>query len=116
MSFISVETVKAVVLLFFAILLFIVSFRINKKNKYKSYKTKIAFITLILIAIPFIEAYSLKSNMELNFKQFISGRSFICINNNFHSYKVSKDNGWNKEGIYFNKDSLLVRADKCEEQ
>ena len=122
LEFISFETVKALVLLAFALFVLLASFSVGKKSYSKdeqnlglAFKRAIPFIVVGLISVPFIEAYNLESDAKKNLNSFTKGKSFICKGKDKNDYIVNQKNGWSKYGIYFIKDSLLIRADKCEE-
>jgi hypothetical protein len=115
LAFINYETVKAFGLLFFAILILTASFRINSKEKKRDYKRILIVIALVFATLPFMEAYNKQSDAQTNLQNFKRGNSFICNAGDNNSYRVSKKDGWTIENIYFIKDSLLIRADKCKE-
>jgi hypothetical protein len=70
----------------------------------------------ILAAIPLMEAHGLYSDAKKNMRNLSKGTVFICRGYDDNSYMVSKSGGWGTYDIYFIKDSLLIRADKCEEK
>lgn len=119
LDFISVDTVKGLIMLFLSILILIFSIMSGKNNKDKSTskdgKTVFSIFVLGLIITPFIEAYNLQQDAILNQQHFKSNSSFICHAKDNNDYKVSKKSLWSIDDIYFIKDSLLIRADKCEE-
>ena len=121
LEFISVDTVKGLVILFLTILMLMFSIMSgSKSDKYEksaSRGEKIIFniFVLGLVLMPFVEAYNLQQDVTLNQQHFKSNSSFICKAKDNNDYKVSKKNLWSIDDIYFTKDSLLIRADKCEE-
>ena len=48
-----------------------------------------------------------------NINKINVGKSLKCRDNN-SLYLVSKKNAWLVDDIYFTKDSLLIRADRCD--
>ena len=109
LEFINYETVSKLILLFFSILLVIRSFKLRTKGI-------LSVIVAVLIGISFMEAYNTQSNAKINLQRFKSAHSFICKAGDHNIYRVSQKDNWNIDGIYFIKNSLLIRADKCEEQ
>ncbi len=74
------------------------------------------FLVLFFISLPFIEAYINQTTAKKNLIHFSNGESFICEGGDFNKYSVSSKNGWSRDKNYFTKDSLMIRADKCEER
>lgn len=74
------------------------------------------FVALVFISIPFIDADNSQTTAKNNLMRFSNGKSFICEGSNSNKYSVSSKNGWSRDKNYFIKDSLLIRADRCEEQ
>ena len=114
LAFINYETVKSLIILLFAILLFIALLQSNTKHTNKKYRATIAIIVPIFIIITLVEALITQSNAQTNLQNFTHGNSFICRGNDNNQYRVIKKDGWSIENSYFLKDSLLIRADKCE--
>ena len=121
-EFIDIEIIKAVIILFFASGLLILSFRIDfhakerqsatKKRSYEKYYW-LAYIAL-LASIPFFKANSAKKDAEANIKSFKSAKVLRCSTQS-NQYRVSKKDGWQRDKYFFIKDSLMIRADKCKE-
>jgi len=65
---------------------------------------------MVLIGLIISEMYA-KENIA-NFKK---GVALHCKVNQT-DYKVLKESGWELDGIYFIKDALMIRVDKCEER
>ena len=74
------------------------------------------FVALVFITFPFIAADSYQTTAKNNLVRFINGKSLICGEQDSNKYSVSSKNGWSRDKNYFIKDSLLIRADRCEEQ
>ncbi|MDD2358307.1 MAG: hypothetical protein PHX13_10395 [Thiovulaceae bacterium] len=55
----------------------------------------------------------IKSTIESNIAQFKKGTIFICRGVDSNRYRVSNKE-WQLEDDTFIKDSLMIRADKCE--
>ena len=74
------------------------------------------FVALVFISLPFIAADSYQTTAKNNLVRFSNGKSMICEGKDSNKYSVSSKNGWSRDKNYFIKDSLLIRADECEEQ
>ena len=85
----------------------------NPKNKGKR-NAKSKIIIPILLMIPFLAAYISHSTAIETIGKFKRGITFQCKQFDMN-YLVSKEEKWRVEGVYFTKDSLLIRADNCEE-
>jgi len=79
---------------------------------------KLFFISVVLffLSLPFIAADSYQTTANNNLMHFSNGGSFICEGEDSNKYSVSSKNGWSRNKNYFTKDSLLIRADRCEEK
>jgi len=92
----------------------------DKRNKERAPSTGVKlfflFVVLFFIALPFIEADIDQSTAKENLMRFSNGGSFICQGSDSNKYSVSSKNGWSRDKNYFTKDSLMIRADKCEER
>lgn len=88
------------------------------KEQTPSAGVKLFFIFLVLffIALPFVEADIDQTTAKNNLKRFSNGGSFICTGSDSNKYSVSSKNGWSRDKNYFTKDSLMIRADRCEER
>ena len=73
-------------------------------------------IVIFIVWIGF-ESYSVFSTNRTannNIQHFKANKAIQC-NSGFHNtYKVSLKNNWKLDGNYFIKDSLMIRAEKCE--
>ena len=74
------------------------------------------FVALVFISLPFIAADSYQTTAKNNLMRFTNGKSLICGGQDSNKYSVSSKSGWGRDKNYFQKDSLLIRADRCEEQ
>jgi len=74
------------------------------------------FAALFFISLPFIDADNSQSTAKNNLIRFTNGAKLICEGKDANKYSVSSKNGWSRDKNYFQKDSLLIRADRCEEQ
>jgi len=120
-EFISIETIKAVVVLMFsATLLFagVYSAKRGKKEEGYTFNIKLSFaiVILICISLPFIEADNSQTTARNNLISFNNAKQLMCEGKDSNTYSVSRKNGWSREKNYFTKDSLLIRADQCEEE
>jgi len=74
------------------------------------------FAALFFISLPFIDADNSQSTAKDNLMRFSNGAKLICKGEDSNKYSVSSKSGWSRDKNYFQKDSLLIRADRCEEQ
>ena len=73
-------------------------------------------ITIAAILSIFVVAYISEQDAMSNIIAMNKHhRIFQCTNNN-NLYRVSKKDGWGVDGFYFIKDSLMIRADMCEQR
>ena len=87
----------------------------NKKKRFaisNTMKTVMAAIAML----PIMQCYYLSRDAEFNLSAFKNNKTFICKNSDSNTYQVSQANGWKTEKNYFLKDSLMIRADRCEVQ
>lgn len=108
-EYIDFEIVKAVVFLIATLYLLLASTR-RKSSVAKYYH----FTALLAISSIFIIAYMSEQESIHNIRVFNQGARLECNTNN-NLYRVSKQDAWEIERNYFIKESLMVRADKCEE-
>lgn len=121
LEFIDIELVKGLLFLLITGSVTILSFSANnekQKNHHKDVsKNNEKFYWLlfigILIVIPFIDAKFSMSKAEQNIQNFKGIKVLRCIKKDSR-YRVSKIDGWEVDGLYFVKDSLMIRADICE--
>jgi len=74
------------------------------------------FVVLFFISLPFIDADNSQTTAKENLMRFTNGAKLICEGEDSNKYSVSSKNGWSRDKNYFQKDSLLIRADRCEEE
>ena len=74
------------------------------------------FVALVLISFPFIDADNSQTTAKENLMRFTNGKSLMCEGEYSNKYSVSSKSGWSRDKNYFIKDSLMIRADKCEER
>lgn len=114
LDFFSGESLKAVILLLIAASLLYASISSHTRGKKRErLKRYFLLFALLLLTLPFIEAYIAQSDVKSNQTSFTNGASFICKESKDKSYSVSKKELWSIKEIYFSKDSLLIRADRC---
>jgi len=77
-------------------------------------KEKFKWSILAIFALPLLEAYSSMGTAKENISEFKEDGTLKCHIESFN-YVVSKEDKWRVKGYYFTKDSLLVRADSCDE-
>ena len=78
------------------------------------------FLFGVIYLLMFSSAYDSYSDAKSNMKYFLDNKTLICFSggglyNSATRYSVSKEEGWELQKNYFKKESLLIRADKCEE-
>jgi hypothetical protein len=69
----------------------------------------------------FYTAYDAYSDAKSNLCYFQEGNTLVCFSGggmytSANRYSVSKEQRWQMQKNYFKKDSLMIRADKCEHQ
>ena len=105
-EYLNFDLIKATIFLFIPISLLIFS---RKANISQNLKILLVFLMSIVLA----EAYYSYSSALENIQSAKDGSHLKCsIGDN--NYKVSMKDGWKVDENYFLKDSLLIRADKCE--
>jgi len=75
----------------------------------------------LLMLLLFYNAYSTYNDVKNNIRYFKDNNNLICFSGgglytSANKYSVSKQEGWHRQKNYFKKESLLIRADKCELQ
>lgn len=103
------------IILFLYIGIYILSLE-KKQTKQKGRKSNKfpLFIIVMVLAAPLLLSSYTKSNILENLKVFNYAKSLKCSNFS-NSYIVSKESGWEISEDSFLKDSLLIRADKCDQ-
>ena len=114
LEYLDLELFKALLFLFVVIVTGY-AFELKEVNQ-KDYKGKVFFMALVFMFIWFLNALYTKNSIEKNIADFVNGQVFICKGGDENNYKVGKVKGWRVENTYFIKDSLLIRADRCEER
>lgn len=70
-------------------------------------------IIVVILLIPILEGYNLSNDAKSNIHYFQTAKTLTCKNLS-GKYQISQINGWKVHRNYFIKDSLMIRADKCE--
>jgi len=121
-QFIDLELIKALFMFSLVLVLIGPSFSTGKKKKSKQLQSSkkssakyywFAYV-LFIAAVIFFQADSSMTQAKENIKEFRGAKVLRCTNDS-STYRVSKQDGWEVDGFYFIKDSLMIRADKCEE-
>lgn len=117
LEFISIETLKAVVVLMLAVALFYGALYSGKraKEKKRSLKTFYLILFTLFVTLPLVDAYNTQINVKSKLQSFARGSTLICKGNDEKNYSVSKKEQWSIKSFCFSKESLLIRADRCEE-
>jgi len=64
----------------------------------------------------FVVAYISEQDAIDNTTTMLKHNRVLQCKNNKNLYRVSKKDGWSVDGFYFIKDSLMIRADMCEQR
>ena len=90
---------------------------------YQLFKHEKYFLALfgLLIVTKLYGDYATICDAKENIEYFKAGKSFICssgggLYTSANKYSVSEEEEWSIQKDYFKKDSILIRADKCELQ
>ena len=87
---------------------------VSMDNKKKNYDSKLIIFVIVLMNL--YNPYSTQQSALENINSFNQGEILIC-NVNDLKYKVLLLDEWHiVDEYYFNKDSILLRADMCEVQ
>jgi len=119
-QFIDSELIKALFLLSLILVFLVPSFSTQKKKSKQLQSSKkssakyywFAYL-LFITALIFFQADSSMTQAKENIKLFRGVKVLRCTNDG-SKYRVSKQDGWEVDGFYFIKDSLMIRADRCE--
>ncbi len=113
-AFIDQQMVVAVIILIGAIYLLYGSMRLDKSNPVNiNYFHAMAITAIISI---FIVGFSSEQDAIANTIAMQKHHKILECKNNNNLYRVSKEDGWSVDGLYFIKDSLMIRADMCEQR
>jgi len=79
----------------------------------------VKYLALMIAILYFLHSYEKYSETKENKEFFKNEKLLKCFSggglySEANKYRVSKKNGWSLEGDYFTKDSLMIRANKCE--
>jgi len=79
----------------------------------------VKYLVLMIAIFYFLHSYEKYSETKENKEFFKNEKLLKCFSggglySESNKYRVSKKNGWSLEGDYFTKDSLMIRANKCE--
>ena len=95
--------------------IFVVLIFIRSKDEGSGFFTML----FIMYGLLFYDAYSVSSNRDKTLSAFKNDKALKCttgggLYSSATQYKVSKDDGWSIDGVYYTKDSLMVAQKKCE--
>jgi len=82
--------------------------------KNKNRKSGIRWVYIFIISIPIITAFFTQIEADENMAHFKRGGVLKCKTGENY-YLISKDEQWNLKDNFFTKESLLIRADMCDE-
>ena len=98
-----------------ASLLLLISVGLLLNAKKKSNKNwELRLLLLFAILLPFYYSYDISSRVVENIQSIKNGNKLLCVAG-LVSYKVSTKDGWSIDKNYFIKESVLIRADMCED-
>jgi len=72
----------------------------------------LSLMILFAITLPIVESSGIKSSIEKNVNLFNKNQTLKCFSLS-NQYLVSKNLSWSLFEDSFTKDSILLRADKC---
>ena len=115
-EFLDHEIIVATIMLFFSFFVLDASWHAKKKGSQRKVKRVkgIGWAYIVIMASPFIGSYILMLDAQESIRRFKSNVTLKCMSEEV-PYLVSKEEKWKVKGVYFTKESLLLRADKCEE-
>jgi len=113
-TFIDLDMIKAVMLLILIIYTLYGSLSLDGSKP--SLLKVIHAIAITAIISIFVVAYNNKENAQENTNAFAKNNTVLECTNNNNLYRISQKDGWNVDGLYFIKDSLMIRADMCEQR
>ena len=108
-------------LLILSAILFFVFYRDYKKNKEQELPNTLnKFILTILVIMNIVSPLFTQMDANTNMRCFKGSECALkcdSVQGMFASteYRVSKKESWTLEDNYFIKDSIMIRADRCEE-
>ena len=102
---------QEIIVLFILLTLLTGLFRSTRKS---SINWDLRFLLLFAISLPFLLVYYQNSIGLENIQSIKNGNKLKCIAG-LNSYRVSTQDGWSIDKNYFVKESVLIRADKCED-
>lgn len=92
-------------------------FQLSSNYDYLKRSCKVLVMTLfaaLFMSVTIIDAYSTKEQARENIDRLHNGERFICKSDkDGNRYSISTKSGWSTESVYFTKESLLIRADRC---
>ena len=113
MEFIDKEVIVYAMMMLGTIFLTVSLIYTHKSKKRDSTHPKYTkYLYLLITLLPVFAAFYNENLALENIKDVNNGKSLKCRDDE-SLYLVSKKNNWIIDGIYFTKDSLLIRADNC---
>ena len=114
-EFLDHELIVATVMLLLSFFILDASWHAKTKDSQHEVKRVkgIGWAYIVIIASPFIGSYILMLDAQESIARFKSNTTLKCMSEKV-PYLVSKEEQWSIKGVYFTKESLLLRADKCE--
>ena len=108
LTYISLDMIKASIMAVVILFLIAGAFKLRRRS--------ILIAIGVIVATIFIDAFNSSTSAQENIIHFQRGWQFICRSGNDNEYRASKADGWEIDKDYFSKETLLIRADRCEEQ
>ena len=97
-----------------ATLLLLFSYAMFDLPKNKNRKSGIRWVYIFIISIPIVTAFFTQIKADENMAYFKRGGVLKCEIGEYN-YLVSKEEQWSLKDNFFTKESLLIRADYCQE-
>ena len=97
-----------------ATLFLLITYAILDFPKNKNRKSGIRWVYIFIISIPIVVAFFTQIEADENMAHFKRGGVLKCKTGEYR-YLVSKEEQWQLKESYFTKESLLIRADYCQE-
>jgi len=113
-EFLDTKLITATVLLLFAYGLLDMALSKEKDSRGRPRKKSSKWLYLAIMSIPIFVSYFSMQDAQESIAKFKNNSTLRCSIDKLE-YIVSKKEQWHLKEYYFTKDSLLIRADMCEE-
>jgi len=114
LEYVDIELVKSSILLI--IILCVINMSSTDKGDREFRLNSFSKIMMLIITLTiFYDAYTTEESVYKNINSFKKNHLLYCKEQG-SKYHVSIKDGWVVDKNYFYKDSLMIRADRCEEE